>query len=138
MCRCTRNPQVPSVRYVDARAISVVDKGSCLPPQQVMQVVTNGEIKTMKPKNREIEGCARFCREALKRCLLLQHMLQVHAIHHECPLYTWPRTRKPTFVLHLTPSPAGPIIVKNLSPSKYNPQWNFSRRLFQRYLWKET
>lgn len=64
----------------------------------VMQVVQrNGEIENNeKEKKEEIEGCARFCREALKRCLLLQHVLQVRAIYHEYPRYTWPRTRKPT------------------------------------------
>ena len=54
---CTRNPQVPSVRYVDARAISVVDKGSCLPPQQVGGGDAVVQRMEMKPKNREIEGC---------------------------------------------------------------------------------
>lgn len=35
----------------------------------------------------------------------MQHVLQVPAIHHEHPLYTWPRTCKPTFVVHLTDCP---------------------------------
>lgn len=112
---------MPSVRYVDARAISVVDKGSSLPRNRgkVMQVVQRMEIKTMKPKIERLR-VARFCREpeglsAASSCnMCCRFMLYTtNALFTHGPVHANP----PSYcTLHLPLLNLKPIIVKNQTP----------------------